>query len=1012
MNENGGQLQSRRKIKSFMRLSSSISIRAGDGDGDANGNGDVNGNGDGNGNGNGNGVCTSESLDKQKRRDGKKKRNKRAPPAFLRWFALITIIAVFRTVCNTFFLAHNQGQDDGAHSNLEASFAFPRLDLPLSLSLSQQQQHQQQQHHSTRRRKRPPPPRRMTPDDSPRYSLGTSASSQVVLSLPHDLRSSSSSSSSSKSICGVDLHDHTHANSRFPIFSTSRILISGILSHPLGIELALMLAQTCGVQSIVGLADDTNTNTNTNTPQQDEIQPRLAYLLQTLPDIQIHRIPAPLTQDRLKEVFAPPSGTFTHIVHLDTTLLLPFPSSASNNIVAREDTDTETYTPPIFGMRHNIHTLEQIFEAVVTSRNRNPYRSHSNSTNSSEEPHLVYVTTAAASTSLEQHHHTVDSRLLQQATNSMFHVLAPTFRSLYRVHAAHLKLPYVYGPFQDGAAWMTNALLLVGNGGGGGGAAAPNGTTQPDALSQNDDKQQYKPQHKHTPWIHVTDAIQAIATSLSTGIPNQPEPVDVDAHLIVPKNRTTTLAKLERAMEELHGVGVGNGTGREKERDYLQFMLAWNYKKVHPFGSHSSMTLSTGNRFTNAAINFTNSHLSHEQINGISSLQRRQNNLFPCLSECSSPLSPCQTHSAFDSVVPVSQKATFNCRFALYMVDFSRTLVELPQVKDTAEGREPVGPWPKNTLCQIAFVAGKSTLVTQLVEKEKNSEPSKKKKHTADFNGQLVHNGWTLVWVEHDDADTLSEADYMMPKVAPGGLFSTNITRAFYLEPKSYESLPPLPMIWYLMAKQLDVKSKTNVKQKITRGRKVYIPFLPSRRVALFIHLLVLPDYFEFNSSFDTLTRYILSQKGLTSDRPWPRRQLEFYSHVFGMTHGKFPFEWVDTSLIIHNLEAKKSRLLRCEWYEEHLFWSDRNDNKDRGSHRNPNRNLEDLSLAYIIGKWRNGGKLVDEEETRKWGERVLEPGDLLEEQEQQAQLGPDYRAPSQYFLRLSKPMKVRTKFE
>jgi hypothetical protein len=533
------------------------------------------------------------------------------------------------------------------------------------------------------------------------------------------------------------------------------------------------------------------------------------------------------------------------------------------------------------------------------------------------------------------------------------------------------------------------------------GHGAPKGT-KPYAFSQD-----------VTPWIHVTDAIQAITSSLSTGFPNKPE--SVDSHLIVPKDRTTTLKKMERVIEELR---AGKVKRKGREHDNIQFMLAWNYKKEHPFGENATAQ-STGTPFTDAAMNFTNSHLSHKhkhkhkQTNGISSLQRRQNKLFPCISECGN-LSPCQKHSAFDSVIPVSQEATRQCRFALYMVDFSRTLKELYQVKETAEGGESV-IWPNHTMCQIAFVSGKSKLVTSLVDKEKKSRSSNQK-HTADYNGQIVHNGWTLVWVEHDDADTLSEADYMMPKVAPGGLFSTTITRALYFEPKSFKSLPPLPIIWNLMAKHLDAKSQKNVRQKTARGTQMYIPYIPSRKVALYIHLLWLPDSFVSNSSFDTLARYILLQKGLDSDRPWPRRQLDFYSHVFGMTHGGFPFEWVDTGLIIHNFEARKSRLLRCEWYQEHLFWSDgvsTNEHEHHEPHRNPNRHLEDLSLAYIIGKWRNGGQLlVDEEETRKWGERVLDPGDLVQEQEQQAQLGPDYRAPSQYFLRMSKPMKARIQFE
>jgi hypothetical protein len=52
-----------------------------------------------------------------------------------------------------------------------------------------------------------------------------------------------------------------------------------------------------------------------------------------------------------------------------------------------------------------------------------------------------------------------------------------------------------------------------------------------------------------------------------------------------------------------------------------------------------------------------------------------------------------------------------------------------------------------------------------------------------------------------------------------------------------------------------------------------------------------------------------------------------------------FPFPLIDTSMLLYDLRHEAARQLRCEWYDEHIFW---------GGHVR-----DELSLAFVMGKRR-----------------------------------------------------------
>jgi hypothetical protein len=72
-----------------------------------------------------------------------------------------------------------------------------------------------------------------------------------------------------------------------------------------------------------------------------------------------------------------------------------------------------------------------------------------------------------------------------------------------------------------------------------------------------------------------------------------------------------------------------------------------------------------------------------------------------------------------------------------------------------------------------------------------------------------------------------------------------------------------------------------------------------------------------------------------------------------------FPWQWISTTLMVHNLQSEAARVLRCSWYDAHLYWGSDSVVED----------TEDLSLAYLIGKQRLDGSIGASlaEDDRSW---------------------------------------------
>ncbi|KAL3944626.1 MAG: hypothetical protein SGBAC_001286 [Bacillariaceae sp.] len=302
--------------------------------------------------------------------------------------------------------------------------------------------------------------------------------------------------------------------------------------------------------------------------------------------------------------------------------------------------------------------------------------------------------------------------------------------------------------------------------------------------------------------------------------------------------------------------------------------------------------------------------------------------------------------------------------------------------------------WPSDTVCQLAFVSSRSKLVTNLMS-DKEAQHGQEKSSLEVWNGNLSHNRWKLLW-PNQSSTHLAEGDYIMPKIAPGSFMSHNVTKALYLEPSNIDTLPSLPILWFLMSKQLDQR-KIPGRDKIVRRKgtsaesTVHIPGIPSKRVALFTHWFATQGY----ATAGAMAKDILDQKGIGWERSWPTQQMSLYDYAMR----DFEFKVPDTFLVVHNVQSDRSRRLRCEWYEEQLFWST-DDGEELRS-----RDLEDITLASVLARWRAEGRLIpDDDET--WGERMLTDDELKEEREEHDS------SSTQYFVKMHRPMAVRRKYE
>lgn len=843
-------------------------------------------------------------------------------------------------------------------------------------------------------------------------------------------------------IANMNHPSRSRSNRRGTKSATRRFIISGILSHPLGAELALALSSLDA--HILGLSDHPVTVLECR---------RLEFLMQRIPNLEVKITKYPMggfKMERLLRDFMP-----TNVVHFEPNT---FEQGRINALIH------EPQTAHIHA-RASMRQLDILCRAIVRLRNHQNVVGKPNL-----HPSFLYVTnkqdrymsSSSSENYFDDHHRSTFLSMM----SSLLHrqsIQLQTYHTRYKLTAIQLVLPEIYGPFQEGADWFDDEFLtkvfsllptitLGENNRTTTAATATNYfTSLTSSWLPNNSMDNVQSTRQ---LIHISDALMLTLDIAMNGIvplqgatnttTNTTDSIYPQYPMFAPTNTQT------RTLDELIHLfgGTLNSKTINSDSNVIGSMLSWRHKVVMPYQSvvqSNSADVIAERDATIDALTSTRHQLQESQsrdASGVSQLERRQDSLFPCSSECANYVN-CQP-SVWDSVIPRTKEITSDCRYMLYMTDFTPTLEELPLINDGPNNTV----WPRHMFCQVAFVSSKSPLVQRALEMEQlvdgEDDPSNKdgdkddeskEEADSDPNGRLVSNGWRLIWTDQD-SQSLSEADYTMPKILPGSFVGTNMFKAMYLEPQHVASIPSKFVMWFLMGRKLDALAKKAMTRLGGNDEMVVVPAVPARSMSLFGHTHDSDYDYDYDydkdqkksSNFNRgnvdgdnrltfaqtkytkgVAEYILQQKGMSLARrgtysSWPNRQLQAYNEAIRWYDGTARLRLADTFFIVHHIrDDSVSRCLRCEWYEEQLFWSNSTD-LSSGNKTGPNRDLEDLSLSYVLHRRRREGRLIPDE---KWGEKIQRNVEALQASKQPESLESN-AVERDYFVMLRERMKSR----
>uniref|UniRef100_A0A7S4AU13 Uncharacterized protein n=1 Tax=Pseudo-nitzschia australis TaxID=44445 RepID=A0A7S4AU13_9STRA len=656
---------------------------------------------------------------------------------------------------------------------------------------------------------------------------------------------------------------------------------------------------------------------------------------------------------------------------------------------------------------------------------------------------LLYVTLALPETSKSDN----SNNLAVTTTLSTFHkITLDIYRMRYQLNVRELALPNIFGPFEEGAGWLLSEEFIR--------RAhefmyddenkhhhynkrqryAYSYTSTTTAADTDTDSKTVAPisLNMNQPIISITDAVRSILVAGRSGqVSDDQTSVPI---LALTKSRTTTLLKLSKTLMPLllNSSHHQHNNSKDQKRKTvvnktLLPILAWQYKRYNPYQDPIDFDFSPVENVQISTLGLVNTR--HQLLEdsktmhsvAISQLERRQHDMFPCITTCASYVK-C-TESVWDTKVSIAKQATQDCNFVLYTVDFSSTLETIPVMRESINDV----PWPRDSFCQLAFVSSSSTIVQNATQEKVNAEENDAKgegnvkERIDEWNGKVSNNGWTLVWIDEDE-DSIPPMDSVLPKIVPETLMHESVQYVFYLETQHFEILPPMQLMWFLMGRQLISAEKTK-KDVSLESHKEWL--IPEQHIALFSHTYKDTDVEHLDQSRpDFMVRaaqFILEQNTKINESKRDdqmqqlknTRQLQAYANsLMWRKEEAVKFELVDTPLMIYPIYNRRGRQLRCEWYEEQLFWS----NED-------NINLEGLSLSYVLYRWHRQKRLFPKIDDERWGEMIMlgENGktlprsaakfkNLVDKVEGRKEMGPLFDP--LHFVKLHSPLNARKFYE
>jgi nucleoside-diphosphate-sugar epimerase len=724
-------------------------------------------------------------------------------------------------------------------------------------------------------------------------------------------------------ICGIHaLNAAMKGSSNYPssahISRESRVVVTGALSQ-LGMEIILRLYEDCGAGYIMGI-DSALPNTRHDRLVALE---RYRFLSHHVPSFQKLHVPlfgiAPRTKSEYDREFDVINVyNATHIIHLmgfeegkgeyvdfgDTDDVSPFNTMGHSSMMRRFQ---------------NLVSMDQILSSIARFKRER---------SGEAQPQFVYV----SSTEVEEQHVVPlagGRKGMQSRASSVYgtcsllkEVLASYYYRHHGVESVGIRLSTVYGPLaRPGSLMHDLAERAVRE------AVEKNGEKHEldECMWRRREGAEIGALEQMT---YASDLAQAFIAAMQYVGDNTNGPVLMQ----LGSKDTISMKQIESRMrsylhlraqtsepDQIAEKASGSISDSDVKRnlqligwehttdmhDGLRSMIAWQIMKAYPFVQPSS---------DSRIQDFIND--SNVPYPGLLSM-------LPCSSGCGwhGKCIP----SVWDAIIEETKAATAKCKYVLYTVDLRSGLNKL-------KGTLAASQYGKD-FCKIAFISSSSVLARSAKRRQDKDQ-------------------WAIIEIRGDES-TLTEAELSLAKLSPSKLFGDNVSYAFYFNHLKVRASIDNAM-FAIMSMKMNSKKKKERKIFKNNGKvkKVWIQPRSKRHSIMFTSRIAIPEGHDFNNA-NALAAFVISNFDVVYSEQI-KKQVQFYQHASHLVRSSmlrstnyasnvqenyFPFEYISTNWILHDLQSKEGHQLRCEIYEEHATWS--------------NHNMEDLAAAFVLAKRR-----------------------------------------------------------
>jgi len=783
---------------------------------------------------------------------------------------------------------------------------------------------------------------------------------------------------SGPSLCGPQAQEASQLNpNHYPesayIGPKSRVVVTGAMSQ-VGVELILQLHEQCGVQFIVGI-DAAYPNTRHN--RIDMIESRYKYIQRRVPGFQRLIVPVfgihPHPKMGEEERFESMGNGFdlvsrlkpTHIVHLagmeegrgehidygDTVDASPFAESGKSSMMRRFD---------------SLLSMDQVLSSLAKFN-----KAQEGGGGDMNQPQLVYVSSdeadAQSGVSLKNGASTPYPASVYGTSCLLNEVLSSYYHRHHGVDSVGLRVPTVFGPFpRPGSLLHDLAERTVRNAAGKDVEGVPKYHLDRDRyeLSSMWSKREGAMSGAMEQVVYVYDVAAAIMAAMQFKNNYASSSIDPNGPTLmrIGSTMTTSMNELKDRMEgylppadqleaeatptsflgdtqELNAFSNSPGLSiydTERNRDLLGWthktgihegtksMLAWQILKAYPFGLPESVP---SHSTFHSILEDSRPSLSYHSL--------------PCAAGCRWEGGMC-TKSVWDAVIDTTNEITKTCPYVLYTVDLRPELVSLE--KQSAPSQR--SGW-EDYFCKIAFVSSSSKLAETIYSYE-----LKEKTPMDEWNGKGKSGHWIIVALPGSQYDT-TEYERSLAKITPTNLFSDTVEKAMYLNHRRVilSTDQAMGVMRHTeMNERTAPKRKTIVDEKTKENLEIYLQPQTHRHSVFFTNKFSFADGFD-TSSAKNLARFVMANAGIAETKDI-RAQVQFYEETGHLTRTNmqrspnyqefnqdnfFPYDFLRSTWLVHTLKSEEGRNLRCEMYEEHALWG--------------NREMEDLSMGYVLAK-------------------------------------------------------------